>query len=132
MKKYYTFFTLFFFSIMSFGQNSSISVEKLMEINNGSEIFEKMIQTTLPNIAPERQIEFRKKADQIVNQKKMEAKKYFEKKYNQKEFDEIYAELAQEDRVSYSEKTTAFMKEWRGFKTEFQIAFKEMYNSFQK
>jgi len=103
-----------------------------MEINNGADIFERLIESTLPNIATEKQAEFKTKAEALALNKKNEAKKYFEKKYDQKDIETIYGELAQEDRVSFSEKTTSFIKEWRSFKAEYQTAFKELYNSYQK
>ncbi len=132
MKKYFTPILLFFVVLNSFAQNGLITVEKIMELNNGADIFERLIESTLPNIATEKQAEFKTKAETLAQNKKNEAKKYFEKKYNQTDIETIYGELAQEDRVSYSEKTTNFMKEWRSFKAEYQTAFKELYNSYQK
>jgi hypothetical protein len=132
MKKYFTPLFLFFIVLNSFAQNGLITVEKIMELNNGADIFERLIESTLPNIETEKQAEFKTKAETLAQNKKNEAKKYFEKKYNQNDIETIYGELAQEDRVSYSEKTTNFMKEWRSFKAEYQTAFKELYNSYQK
>lgn len=129
MKNVFTFLLMFFIAFNSFAQ---ISVNQLMSANNGADIFERMLASTLPNIAAEKQADFKQKAETLANNKKTEATKYFEKKYSQKEIDLIYAELSQEDRVSYSEITTNFMKEWRSYKTQYQSEFKVLYNSFQK
>jgi len=128
MKNIFTSFILFFIAFNSFAQ---VSVNQLMSAKNGADIFEKMLASTLPNIAAEKQADFKQKAETLATNKKTEATKYFEKKYSQKEIDLIYAELSQEDRLSYSEITSNFIKEWRSYKTQYQSEFKLLYNSFQ-
>lgn len=107
------------------------TVKNIMEINGGADIFYKLIESTLPNIDKDKQSEFKAKAEKLAEAKKTEAQKYFEKKYQQKDIDKIYSELKQEDRLSYSETTTEFLKEWRLFKTEFQTDVKLLFNSYQ-
>jgi hypothetical protein len=131
MKKYLFPILLLFIGINSNAQNK-ISASDVMQLNNGADIFTKLIESTSPNIAEDKQDAFKQEAKKMSDSKLSEAKSYFEKKYNQNDLNEIYTELKQEDRVSYSEKATGFVKEWRGFKTEFQSQFKQLYNSYQK
>lgn len=128
MKKLLTvivFFTVF----SSFSQ--SITLDKLMSLNGSSEIFDRLINSSVPNIATDKQADFRSKAQALSSSKKMEAQQYFQKKYSQKDVEDIYNELNQPEILSYSEKTNSFIKEWRNFKAEYQIAFKELYSSYQ-
>ncbi|GEM_PF-3723995 len=131
MKKLILPILLVFITFKIQGQ-SNVSALQLMELNNGTDIFSKLIDNTTPNIAEDKQADFKLKAEKLAQNKKSEAVAYFEKKYTQKDLSEMYAELKQEDRVSYSEKTAGFLKEWRAYKTSFQSQFKQLYNSFQK
>lgn len=130
MKKTFSFIFLFIATNFMFSQNAS--VKNIMEINGSADIFFKLIESTLPNISKEKQVDFKAKAEKLAETKKNEAQKYFEKKYPQKDIDLIYSELKQEDRLSYSDRTTEFLQEWRLFKTEFQTDFKKLYNSFNQ
>lgn len=133
MKKIFTLITLFLIGLQGYSQNgSNITVLSLMEMNSGGDFFERLIQSAVPNIAEEKQADFIQKAETLAATKKAEAKKFFEKKYTQKDIEEIYVELSQEDRISYSEKAAGFLKEWRSYKTQFQTEFKLLYNTYQK
>jgi hypothetical protein len=128
MKKMFT--LLFLFVGMSiFAQTKQASVEDVMNAKHGAAIFERLINSTLPNIPEEKREMFKVKASQLVADKKAEAKKYFENKYSQKDINDIYAELTNEERFDYSLKTTGFIKEWRSYKAQYQSEFKELYNS---
>lgn len=130
MKKTFSLIFLLFVANTMFSQTGA-TVKNIMEINGGADIFYKLIESTLPNIDKDKQSEFKAKAEKLAEAKKTEAQKYFEKKYQQKDIDKIYSELKQEDRLSYSETTTEFLKEWRLFKTEFQTDVKLLFNSYQ-
>lgn len=128
MKKLVFVLTLF---IAYNGFSQTVTVEKLMSLNGSADIFERLINSSIQNVAPEHQADFRNKAETLATNKKLEAQKYFQKKYSQKEIEEIYNELNQSERLSYSEKTNSFIKEWRSYKAEYQAAFKDLFGSYQ-
>ena len=131
MKKLFTPILIFLFVLEGFAQTGNVTVEQILEINNGTEMFDKLVSSALPNIAPEKQDDFKQKANTLIQNKKNEAVAYFQKKYTQKDLNDIYQELSQPDLMSYSEKTTVFLKEWRIYKTKFQTEFKQFYYSYQ-
>lgn len=120
---------IFLTSITMLSQN--VSVDKLMSLNGSADIFEKLITTSVQSIPADKQADFKSKAGNLSTSKFAEAQKYFQKKYSPKDIEDIYNELSQSDRLSYSEKTNAFIKEWRSFKAEYQTAVKELCNSYQ-
>lgn len=121
-------------SIGSFAQGNNTftkSLEKLMEANNGSDIFTRIYNHNIQNIKAEKRVDFKQKIAEMAVEKKAEAIKFFTKKYSQKDIEDIYFEYTS-GRMDYSPKTTGFIKYWRSFKVEFQQEYKELYVAYQK
>lgn len=132
MKKLLVSFIALFISIGSFAQENSAytkSLEKLMQAKNGSTIFTRILESNIQGVETSKQAEFQQKINELAELKKVEAMKYFSRKYSQADIDEIYTEFTTEGRIDYTPKTLTFIKEWRNFKTQFQQGFKEIYKS---
>jgi hypothetical protein len=127
---FYTIIALLFTSSI-YSQDKAALVDKVMTVNNGNDIFIRL-QENNTSIPDEKKAEFKaliqKKADEL----QAEARKYFMKKYSADDLNEIYTELNTPGRISLSEKTLSFIREYRSYKIKFQKYFKEQYIAFQK
>ncbi len=132
MKKIIYTFVALFITVGSFAQDKSAftkSVEKLMNARNGSDIFERILESNIDNIETTKQVDFKQKVESAATTTKEEAIQYFTKKYSQEDIDEIYTEFTTDGRIDYTPKTLTFIREWRNFKNQFQQEFKEIYKA---
>lgn len=135
MKK--LFFLLVFFTFISFGfsQKNETKKEKiitLLEINDNSKLFTELVSLNINKITKNKQASFRSEMQELARKKKKEAIIFFMKKYSMREIDAIYLDYSVPNRLSYSQKTLSFLREWKTYKLLYQKEFKISFANYFK
>ncbi len=131
MKTILTTLAVLFISLNVFSQDKAALVDKVMKANNGDSIFVRL-QDRDESIPEERKAEFKAVIQKKAQELQEEAKKFFMKKYSSEDLEEIYKELTTPGVLSLSDKTSEFIRYYRGYKIKFQKFFKEQYVAFQQ
>ena len=133
MKKIVVLLIVFSITTWSYAQEAITKKEKiiaLLEMNNNSKFFADLVALNIEKIDKEKQENFRQEIAILTSSTKEKAVVFFNKKYSDKEIQIIYKDYAVPNRMTYSQKTLSFLREWKTHKRNFQKDFNQIFATY--
>ena len=133
MKKVFFLILVFSFTSIVFSQENNLKKEKiiaLLEMNNNSKLFTKLVALNIQEIDKDKQLAFRREIAKLAIDKNEEAIVFFMEKYSEDDINAIFTDFSVPNRLAYSQKTLSFMREWKSYKLLFQKEFKKIFETF--